>query len=195
MKETLEQTAERVFGELLETCSADQITFVMIADRAGITRQAIYYHYSGKRDLVSAYIQNMLARILEGYDTYHSWVEGFRMVLEHFQADRTRVDHIYFSRYRDDFLQAMNVYGNMIFQRAVDHVSNDFNYPVKAEDRHFMVRFYCYVFIGLICDYIEAGMQEDPMTIAVRSNIMMHHSIRTSLRKFNEQSLKQAART
>ena len=25
MKETLEQTAERVFGELLETCSADHI--------------------------------------------------------------------------------------------------------------------------------------------------------------------------
>lgn len=56
--------------------------------------------------------------------------------------------------------------------------------PVSEEDKAFIIRCYNYIFIGLILDWIQGGMTEDPAHIIKRVDTLLGGSVSLALSQF-----------
>ena len=60
------------------------------------------------------------------------------------------------------------------------------NIKVEEEDKKFIANFYKNAFVGIMLDWIEEDMKEDPKIIVDKLNILVHGNIIESLEQFNK---------
>lgn len=60
------------------------------------------------------------------------------------------------------------------------------NYKVSNETIHFMASFYRFSFAGVIFDWIEKGMHENPQKIVDQVAILMHGTFSSALERFEK---------
>ena len=58
-------------------------------------------------------------------------------------------------------------------------------FSVRDRDKTFIAHFYKYGFVGLILDWIGAGMKEDPKTILGRLSVVIHGNFTEALERFS----------
>ena len=60
------------------------------------------------------------------------------------------------------------------------------NIKVEEEDKKFIANFYKNAFVGIMLDWIEEDMKEDPKIIIDKLNILVHGNIIEALEQFNK---------
>ncbi len=178
--DTTEKIKDTIMNMLTEH-NADDISVKMFAMESGISRQTLYNHYYNLLDAVEDAYRTDLEKGLRGRDTYHNWVEGFRALLMTIYARKDAYLHIYNSSRREDLIQIIGNHGKALVEKGITDCARDKGMVVSDKDRKFMTRFYMNVFMGIIKDFLEGRMTEDPEYIASRCDAMMRHHIRTTL--------------
>lgn len=66
---------------------------------------------------------------------------------------------------------------------VIEEQSKDMN--VREEDKKFIANFYKYGFVGIIQEWIEAGMKEEPENIIKKLNNIIEGNLESALVKLN----------
>lgn len=173
--------------KILERYPADEVTLKLFCADTGISKQTLYNHYRSLMGALEDAYRSEFKAHLADCDDYLKWVEEFRALLDMLKSKRNICLHLYFSSRQEDFVGMIEKYGATLIQRGIEDCSRDQNYEVSEKDKAFMLRFYMYIFMGIIKDFFENKMREDTAYIAKRCDAMLRFHIRNSLKNIRDQ--------
>ena len=167
------------FKELLLEKSINKITIYDITEKCGINRQTFYYHFHDIYELIEWICETDADHVLKQNKTYDTWQEGFLAIFHLLEKDEPFVINIYHNApreyiYRYLYKVTYQLIYNVLEEKAADMV-------VREEDKTFIADFYKYGFVGLVLEWIDNGMKEDPKQIIERLNALIQGSFAHAL--------------
>ena len=158
------------FKELLLEKSIDKITINDITEKCGINRQTFYYHFHDIYELIEWICETDADHVLKQNKTYDTWQEGFLAIFHLLKKDEPFVVNIYHNAprgyiYRYLYKVTYQLIYDVLEEKAAGMV-------VREEDKTFIADFYKYGFVGLVLEWIDKGMKEDPKQIIEIRNLI-----------------------
>lgn len=160
----------------------NKITISDIADDCGINRMTFYYHFKDIYDLVEWTCAEEAAQAMEGKKTYDSWQEGFLNIFSAVQANKPLIMNVYRCVSRERIEQYLNPLICSLILGVVEEKSAEM--PVSEADKRFIANFYEYAFIGVMLEWIDNNMREEPSVLVERTSRVVHGSILRALDAF-----------
>ena len=168
--------------KLLEEYSADDLSVKMLCLESGISKQTLYNHYYSIMDVIEEAYKERCIEVVGEQDSYRNWAEVFRTMLMTLAENRNVTLHLYYSSHRDEFMDMINKCVSEFAGRAIEECSADIGVEVSEKDKQFMLDFYMYVVMGIVDSFLGSRMKDDPDYLVSRSEAMMRHHIRKTLR-------------
>lgn len=167
------------FKELLMEKPLDKITVNDITDKGEINRQTFYYHFHDIFELTEWICEEEAERALKNNKTYETWQEGFLAIFEMIKADKPFITNIYHHLQSDYLYRYLyRVTYDLLYGVIEEQASG---MVVRDEDKEFIANFYKYGFVGLVLEWIDKGMKEDPKIIIERLNSLIQGSFSHAL--------------
>ncbi len=160
----------------------NKITISDIADDCGINRMTFYYHFKDIYDLVEWTCAEEAAQAMEGKKTYDTWQEGFLNIFSAVQANKPLIMNVYRCVSRERIEQYLNPLICSLILGVVEEKSAEM--PVSEADKRFIANFYEYAFIGVMLEWIDNNMREEPSVLVERTSRVVHGSILRALDAF-----------
>ena len=160
----------------------NKITISDIADDCGINRMTFYYHFKDIYDLVEWTCAEEAAQAMEGKKTYDTWQEGFLNIFSAVQSNKPLIMNVYRCVSRERIEQYLNPLICSLILGVVEEKSAEM--PVSEADKRFIANFYEYAFIGVMLEWIDNNMREEPFVLVERTSRVMHGSILRALGAF-----------
>ena len=160
----------------------NKITISDIADDCGINRMTFYYHFKDIYDLVEWTCAEEAAQAMEGKKTYDTWQEGFLNIFSAVQSNKPLIMNVYRCVSRERIEQYLNPLICSLILGVVEEKSAKM--PVSEADKRFIANFYEYAFIGVMLEWIDNNMREEPFVLVERTSRVMHGSILRALGAF-----------
>jgi probable dihydroxyacetone kinase regulator len=144
---------------LMEKTAFNQITVKDIVRDCGLTRQAFYYHFKDKYDLMNWIYYTETARFMNSYNNVEHCLDGMVDLCNYMRQNRTF------------YINALNTTGQNSFQEYLHDYIRDILIPViesiqsteyKEEEWGFITEFAATAFVGMIVRWANNGMKEDP---------------------------------
>ena len=158
--------------ELSEEKPFDKISVGEIAARSNVNRQTFYYHFQDKYDLLK-WIYNMQNL------NFDNWDQCLRGILESVRADRRFC--INTIRHTEQEVTELFLADTVhIFDAALDLLKNQSVEKEKTlrrvdpEEQNFIARFFAYGVCGILVEWIEKGMKEEPEVVAHRMRNLLN---------------------
>ena len=182
----MSQTTKRALGaslkKLLLQKPLNKITISDIAEECGISRMTFYYHFKDIYDLVEWTCAEEAAQAMEGKKTYDTWQEGFLNIFSAVQANKPLIMNVYRCVSRERIEQYLNPLICSLILGVVEEKSAEI--PVSEADKRFIANFYEYAFIGVMLEWIDNNMREEPSVLVERTSRVVHGSILRALDAF-----------
>ena len=182
MSQTTKRALEASLKNLLLQKPLNKITINDIAEDCGISRMTFYYHFKDIYDLVEWACVEDAARALEGKKTYDTWQEGFLNIFHAVQANKPFIMNVYRCVSRERIEQYLNPLIHSLLLDVVEEKS--VGMTVSEEDKNFIAYFYEYAFIGIVLNWINDSMKEDPAVIVERTSRLIHGNVVRGLNAF-----------
>lgn len=183
----MSQTTKRALAASLKTLllqkPLNKITINDIAEDCGISRMTFYYHFKDIYDLVEWICVEDAARALEGKKTYDTWQKGFLNIFHVVQANKPFILNVYRCVSRERIEQYLNPLIRNLILGVVEEKSAGLT--VDEGDRQFIAGFYEHAFVGVMLDWIDGNMKEDPAVIVERTSRLVHGNIVRALEAFS----------
>ena len=119
---------------------------------------------------------------MEGKKTYDTWQEGFLNIFSAVQANKPLIMNVYRCVSRERIEQYLNPLICSLILGVVEEKSAEM--PVSEADKRFIANFYEYAFIGVMLEWIDNNMREEPFVLVERTSRVMHGSILRALGAF-----------
>lgn len=181
MSEITKKALATSLKKLLSKKELSKITISNITDDCGVNRQTFYYHFKDVYDLLEWIYLNEVIQSMDGKDTYDNWQQGFLSIFEYILENKEFVRNTYNSISREYFLKFIYKQTALLLMNVIDEQSKNMN--VSDEDKKFIANFYKYGFVGIIQDWIEAGMKEEPENIIKKLNNVIEGNLENALEK------------
>ncbi len=178
-KQTTKMAIAHAFKELLHEKSFDKITVGDIAEQCGINRQTFYYHFSDIFDLTEWICAIDTEKALKEKKLNESWQDGFLAIFDIVAKDKHFIINLYKHVPRDylyNYLYRMTY--NLIYG-VINELSTDI--AIREEDKEFIANFYKYGFVGLMIEWIENDMKEDPKQIVKQLDTLISGTVEKML--------------
>ncbi len=178
---------ENTFKKLIVTQSIDKITVTEICEICHINRQTFYNHYSDLFDIFQQLFKRELFEEIAQNRTVDTWHGGFLATMHYLKSNARMLLHVYDSSYR---LQT-NLYfielSNVLLEHVVAECMKKKNVDLSEQDCRFIINFYRHVFKGMMMDWVNEGMKDDPEDLLKKLQIMINGSIPRSVEAFAEE--------
>jgi probable dihydroxyacetone kinase regulator len=168
--------------KLLNEKPLDKITVTDIAEDCGVNRQTFYYHFQDIYGLLDWYLASEAAVALDGGKSYDTWQQGFLRIFRWVQDNRSLVVNAYRSINREQMERYLYEVTGKLLMGVVEEQANGLS--VRDEDKKFIADFYKFAFVGLMLDWIRAGMKGDPEVIVGRLSALVQGDVRRALEKY-----------
>ena len=178
---TKKALAESLKNLLLQK-TLNKITISDIADDCGINRMTFYYHFKDIYDLVEWTCAEEAAQAMEGKKTYDTWQEGFLNIFSAVQANKPLIMNVYRCVSRERIEQYLNPLICSLILGVVEEKSAEM--PVSEADKRFIASFYEHAFIGVMLEWIDNNMREEPSVLVERTSRVVHGNILRALNAF-----------
>lgn len=182
MSQTTKRALESSLKRLLLKTPLDKITVSQLAADCGINRMTFYYHFKDIYDLVEWCCAEDVRLALEGKFTYDTWQEGFLNIFRLAEKNKAVVLNIYRGASQDQLCRYLGPFVQRLVRHMVEQLAQDM--AVDDEDKRFIARFYEYALVGILLDWVQHDMREDPAAIVDRTSVLMRGSIRRALESF-----------
>ena len=179
MSQITKRALEASLKKLLTKKPLDKITITDITEDCGINRMTFYYHFKDIYDLVEWVCVEDATRILGENKTYDTWQEGFLRIFEAVSENKTFMMNAYHSISRDQVEKYLYSLTYDLMIKVIEDKAK--NMQVRDEDKKFIADFYKYGFVGLVLEWIDKGMKEDPKQIIERLNALIQGSFAHAL--------------
>jgi len=182
MSQTTKRALEDSLKRLLQKKPLSKITVSEIAEDCGISRMTFYYHFKDIYDLVEWCCAEDVQRVLEGKLTFDTWQEAFLNIFQLVRENKPFVINILRGISREQLMNYVGPVVNDMVRTLVDKLSQGMS--VSDEDKRFISDFYGYALVGVMLDWIEHDMREDPAAIVERTSTLVHGNITRALEAF-----------
>ena len=169
------KATKTVLGEslkkLLQKKPLNKITVSELVNDCGMNRMTFYYHFQDIYDLLEWICAEDARKALEGMDAKHDWQEGlyniFRLVLD----NKAFVMNSYRSSSRSYLEMYIYRLTDELFAAVIEEL--DGNQALSQKDRDFMASYYKYAFLGVVLNWVNNNMQDDPKEVLERLRILV----------------------
>ncbi len=159
-----------------------KITINDITEDCGISRMTFYYHFKDIYDLAEWICAKDAAQALEGKRTYDTWQEGFLNIFRLLQDNKPFIMNVYRCVSRERIEQYLNPLIRSLIFGVVEEKSAQI--AVSEPDKQFIASFYEYAFIGVVLEWIDSDMREDPAAIVERTSKVVRGNVLRALDAF-----------
>lgn len=163
------------FWLLLEEKPYSKITVKDIVERCQMNRNTFYYHFHDIPELLETTIKNDVDSIIQTYGKLGAPLESITYFIEHCNARKKAILHIYRSVYREYFINELDRIALYIINQYIDTVFTAQSLP--PEDKTLLIRFYKCVFTGICIDWLNDGMQYDLSQYIARIDTLFNGAI------------------
>ena len=184
MSEITKKALATSLKKLLSKKELSKITIANITNDCGVNRQTFYYHFKYVYDLLEWIYLNEVIQPMEGKDTYNTWQQGFLSIFEYILNNKEFVRNTYNSISREFFLRFIYNQTKELLMNVIEEKSKNLN--VEEENKEFMADFYKYGFVGIVQDWIENGMKEDPHNIISKLRGIIDGNFENSLENLDK---------
>jgi len=178
-KSTTKLAIAFAFKELLLEKPLNKITINDIAEKCEMNRQTFYYHFHDILELTEWICESDAERALSENRTYETWQEGFLSIFNMIKKDKNFIINIY-RNVPSDYLHrylykaTYQLLYNVLEEKAKGMV-------IREEDKTFIANFYKYGFVGLLLEWIDNGMKDEPALIVERLNSLIQGNFEQAL--------------
>lgn len=140
--------------------SLDKITIVDIVKCASVNRQTFYYHFTDIYDLIDYIYVTEGTDAINGNYTYDTWQKGYIGVFDYILKNKMFVKNTYNSISHEKLESFLNNEAYILIRQVLDEkIPNDMK---SHEEKDFIANFYKFAFTGIILEWINNGMKENP---------------------------------
>ena len=179
-KAALEESLKR----LLLKKQLDKITITDLTTDCGISRMAFYYHFKDIYDLVEWSCVEDGAKALQGKKTSESWTEGLTQIFEAVLENKPFIMNVYRNADRERMENYLYKLTYDLIAGVVEEKSKGLD--LTEEDKKFIANFYKYGFVGIMIEWIQAGMKEDIEELVNKMSLTLHDTVTTSVQNFQQ---------
>jgi probable dihydroxyacetone kinase regulator len=163
----------------------NKISVKDIVDDCGLTRQAFYYHFKDKYDLMNWIYYTETARFMNSYNKVEHWLDGMLDLCNYMRQNKTF------------YINALNTTGQNSFQEYLHDYIRDISISViesiknkefEEEKWGFIVEFLSTALVGLIVRWANNGMKDDPAEYVMKMRSLFDGSILCELESQSEES-------
>lgn len=168
--------------KLLTKKTLEKITVKDITDDCGINRQTFYYHFHDVYELVGWIFKDRAAEFMEECSDPSKWRESMSLLLERLLENKALLLNLSRSvnRYQAEvFLQSL-------IRPALDNVVKDFSegMDIDATDYDFVLDIFTFGFVGILMEWVAAGMEGDYKKEMNRFFILIECTLESALKRF-----------
>ena len=183
----MSKNTKHVLGDslkkLLQKKPLNKITVTEIVNDCGLNRMTFYYHFKDIYDLLEWVCVDDARKALEGLDSsYANWKEGLYKVFMLVLDNRPSVIHTCSSMSRDYLEKYIYRLTDTLFMTVIDDIDTSKNLDQK--DKEFIASFYKYAFLGIVLNWIDNNMQEDPRDIIDKLSILVEGKLTDAVERF-----------
>lgn len=177
-KRALEDSLKR----LLLQKPLTKITIADLTEDCGVSRMTFYYHFQDIYDLVEWACEEDAGRALANNKTADTWQVGLENIMLAVRDNKPFIMNVYHcvsAERIQRFLQPVTF--DLIEGVVEEHAAGK---NISQTDKDFLSRFFAHAFIGIMLDWIAAGMAEEPSKIAERVSKICEGQIDAALARF-----------
>ena len=182
MSQVTKRALEQSLKNLLLKKPLTKITVGDIADDCGINRMTFFYHFKEIYDLVEWSGFEDARRALDEKKTYETWQQGLLQIFEAVQENKPFILNVYRCVHKEQVEKYLQPLVDRLLLDVINEESD--NMMVRDEDKQFIAQIYSYIFIGLMLDWINDGMREEPQQIVDRLAKLIKGSMSAALSRF-----------
>ena len=186
----MSNTTKNALAESLKTVLVkkplDKVTIADITDNCGVNRMTFYYHFQDIYDLVEWVCVTEAEKALAGKRHYDNWQEGFYNLFLLMIDNKPLVTNVYHSMSREHIDMYIHRLTEALFIDVIDELCKEA--PLQDKDKEFMASFYIYAFSGVVLEWIEHNMKEDPEDIINRLSIITEGNMADAIKRFSNQN-------
>ena len=169
------------FIKLLNKHPFDKITVKDIVEDCGINRNTFYYYYQDIYDLLEDVFESETVAMLEDNKEYQSWQEGIIESAKFAMENRQLVYHVYNSINRDQLERYLYSVSEYIMGQYVKLQLEGLE--VDEYDVKLITVFYKHAVVGIIMEWVQNGMKDEPETVIKRLGELVDGNIRQALER------------
>ncbi|MBR6172449.1 MAG: TetR/AcrR family transcriptional regulator C-terminal domain-containing protein [Eubacterium sp.] len=164
--------------ELSEETAFDKISVGDISARCGINRQTFYYHFQDKYDLLTwIYYEDYFDPNLVDV-SLENWDKCVCGLLSSLRKDKAfcvnTIKHA-----GEDMIRIFLADTEDLLSRALDFMirqpeaAGRYLRSVDQEEQRFIARFFAYGVCGMVIEWVQTGMKEEPEIVSSRMRILL----------------------
>lgn len=165
----MERTREMIikaFGQLLEEKPMNKITVKDIVERCDINRNTFYYHFQDIPALFEQMMEEKVEQLVQNHFQPSQPIECIQPMLQYGIAHKRAVLHVYRSIPRETFLSYINRLTGHLVEAYIANATTDRSVP--DENRAVIIHTYRCSIVGLLLDWLDAGMDYDALAMSRR---------------------------
>jgi probable dihydroxyacetone kinase regulator len=190
MKQNAKTAIINSFKDLLSKKSIDKVTVKEICNHCNVNRQTFYYYFTDIMDIFKFIILDELSVEIAQKRTFETWEGGFLATMNYLKRNSKMILHIYNSSYRVEASSYFSYLSRRLLNAVVDECVENMGVKLDEKDQVFIVNFYIRVFNGLMIDWVNEGMEDEPQVLLRKLLLMITGSIPRSVAAFVEDSNK-----
>ncbi|WP_163193413.1 TetR/AcrR family transcriptional regulator [Clostridium thermarum] len=189
MKQNAKAAIIDSFKELISKKAIDKITVKALCEHCGVNRQSFYNHFTYIMDVFKFIFHQELSKEIAQNRTFETWAGGFLATMNYLKRNSKMMLHVYYSSYWQEAKTYIVHLSGRLMEGVVDECVEKMQVNLKDKDRSFIVNFYVHVFNGLMIDWVDSGMEEEPEIILKRLLVMITGSIPRSVEAFVKEDI------
>lgn len=145
-------------------------------------KSAFYYHFKDIYDLVEWSCLEDARKALDKNKTYDTWQQGFLQIFEEVLENKQFVMNVYRCVHREQVEKYLKPLVDSLLLDVINERSAGMT--VRDEDKSYIAQIFSYIFIGLMLDWINDDMREDPKMIVNRLAMLIKGSLSSIFERY-----------
>lgn len=147
--------------KVVERVLFERISVTEIAKRCGINRNTFYYYFKDKYDVIEWIFQTEIQPKLLPLMNEREWAQSVIVLCECLRLEKSFYSNTLTDLNPRALRQLLvNHYRCWLMEIAQDSFEQ---MDIQGEEREIVARFYAHAIIGMVCDWVNAGMKQDPV--------------------------------
>ncbi|MCL6459425.1 MAG: TetR family transcriptional regulator C-terminal domain-containing protein [Gorillibacterium sp.] len=168
--------------QIMADTPLNKITVKQLVDDCGLNRQTFYYHFQDIFELLGWIYQTEAVASISAYRSYQTWTDGFYKIFLYIENNKALCMNTLHSLARSHLETYLYSVTNDLIMGVVNEVS--INMQVEEKDKKFIANFYTLAFTGLVMQWLESGMKENPEIIIEKLNELIEGNFIRALHRY-----------
>jgi probable dihydroxyacetone kinase regulator len=168
---------------LMAKTDFNKISVKDIVDNCGLTRQAFYYHFKDKYDLMNWIYYTETARFMSSYNKVEHWTDGLVDLCNYMRQNKTFYINALNSTGQNSFQEYLHDYIRDISISAIENIENT---EFDEDKWGFTAEFISTALVGLIVRWAKNYMKDEPTEYVEKMRSIFDGSILCELESLSQ---------